>query len=407
MRTRTRLLWTFLSVHLGISILAGIGASTVMHAYLRGQAEESARSVAKVLADGGFAMNKAVREKMERLTGYRFEVLVGPRAPEPGAIQAEVGDVVVQIDYRTPAYRRAQNLVWWGTVGLVVVGLTLFGLLSWRSAARIARPLERLAAAARAIGGGDLEHSVPEVGDGEVLQLARELEQMRRQLVAHHRDERLRTLGLFTATVAHEVRNPLSAVRLTIQMLQQRRPDERDLALIAEEMERLDLTVDELLAYSRGMSAEPRPCDGREIADGIGRLLARQAEHAGVAIEVTGEGRFRADPARLKQLLLNLVLNAIQAQHGGGSVSIAVRNDGLSVADDGPGIEPTRVAGLFEPFDSDRAEGTGLGLHLAKAVTDAHGADLTYRPRPEGGSEFRLSGLRPLEPETEGQGAED
>jgi signal transduction histidine kinase len=154
------------------------------------------------------------------------------------------------------------------------------------------------------------------------------------------------------------------------------------------------------------MSVQPVACDLRAVAETVVRLLRRQAEHAGVELSVSGQARVQADPARLRQLLMNLVLNAIQAQHarggeaGGagersGNVRVHIASDGLSVSDDGPGVDPALVSQLFEPFASSRPHGAGLGLHLARAISDAHGGRLSYQAQARGAC-FTLSGLKPV-----------
>jgi signal transduction histidine kinase len=112
-------------------------------------------------------------------------------------------------------------------------------------------------------------------------------------------------------------------------------------------------------------------------------------------VAVEGQGTVSADPARMRQLAMNLLLNAIQAQHGGGAVRIIVAPDGFAVEDEGPGVAPERVPQLFEAFASGRPEGTGLGLHLARAIAEAHGATLRYEPRQPRGARFVLGGLAP------------
>jgi signal transduction histidine kinase len=178
-------------------------------------------------------------------------------------------------------------------------------------------------------------------------------------------------------------------------MLAKRLPQEGSLPLIVDELERLDLIVDELLAFSKGMSARRERCDLRVTVDTVVRLLGRQAEHAQVALAVEGAATVSADPARIRQLVMNLLLNAIQAQHGGGAVRIVILADGFAVEDEGPGVDPALVPQLFEAFASGRREGTGLGLHLAKAIADAHGATLRHEPRQPRGARFVLAGLQP------------
>lgn len=403
MRTRARLLIGFVAVHLVLTVVMGVVAWTWLDQSRRAQAEESARSVGRVLAQGGFPLTDEVVDKMRTLTGYQFRVLPASSAPRAGTVQVAEAGKVVEVDYRSDSYVAATSAVLIGTVFMIVAGSAAFWVMAWWLAGQFARPIERLAGAARTIGAGDLERMVEPVGAGELRSLALELEQMRRRLNEldrqHRQDERLATLGTFTATIAHEVRNPLSAVRLTVQMLARKIPEDPGVRMIMEELERLDLIVDELLAFSKGMHVTRQACDVRQVAEDVVRLLRRQAEHAGSQVHITGEATVSADPARLRQLLMNLLLNAIQAvqghDHGDaqGRVEIGILPDGFSVTDNGPGVAPAVAERLFEPFTTTRAAGTGLGLHLAKAIAEAHGArlhlDQTHRP----GARFVLSGL--------------
>jgi signal transduction histidine kinase len=416
MRTRSRLLLSFLGLHLVLALTMGWVAWSWLDASMRAQAQDSARSLGRVIAQGGFPLTEEVIAKLRSLSGYQFRVLPQRTPLRAGTVQVEEQGKVVEVDYQTANHLAASRAVLVGTLVLLIAGTAGFGVMALWLAAQFARPVERLVDAARTIGSGDFELAVAPVGSGEVRELAAELEHMRgrlRDLDRQHRQaERLAAIGTFTATIAHEVRNPLSAVRLTVQMLARRarpaaagRPGEEGadpgFALIMEELERLDLIVDELLAYSKGMNVRLEPCALRPVAESVAHLLRRQAEHAGVVIAIDGDARVEADPARLRQLLMNLLLNAIQAQHAsasreaGGAVRIALAADGFSVSDEGPGVAPEAVPHLFEAFTSGRPGGTGLGLHLARAIAEAHGATLAYRAQPVGAC-FVLSGLRPV-----------
>jgi signal transduction histidine kinase len=413
MRTRARLLLSFVGVHLVLSVAMGLVAWHWLDSSMRAQAQDSARSLGRVIAQGGFPLTPEVMAKMRDLTGYRFSVLPQRTSVQPGTVQVEVEGKVVEVDYQTVNYLRASTAVVIGTLVVTIAGACGFGVLALWLSGQFANPLERLARAARVIGSGDFDASVQGVGSGEILELAQELESMRQRLHDLDRQnrqaERLAAIGTFTATIAHEVRNPLSAVRLTVQMLAMRKAgdgSEASIALIMEELERLDLIVDELLAFSKGMSVQPVDCDLRSVAESVIRLLRRQAEHAGVQLSIIGNARVHADPARLRQLLMNLLLNAIQAQHasdaaGAGDTQavaaaarVIIAPDGFSVSDDGPGVDPALLPHLFEPFASNRPHGAGLGLHLARAIADAHGGLLSYRSQPRGAC-FVLSGLPP------------
>ena len=412
MRTRDRLLLSFVGVHMVLSLAMGVVAWQWLDASRRAQAEDSARSLGRVIAQGGFPLTAEVMAKLRALTGYSFSVLPSRMPVAPGTVQVEVEGKVVEVTYQTESYLSGHQAILVGTLAVTIAGALGFGVLALWLSGQFAKPLEQLAHAAQTIGTVDLEAGVQAVGSGEIRALALELEHMRtrlRDLDRQHRQaERLAAIGTFTATIAHEVRNPLSAVRLTVQMMAMRHPGaDASLTLIMEELERLDLIVDELLGFSKGMTVEPVDCDLRSVAESVVRLLRRQAEHAGIALSITGDARVHADPARLRQLLMNLLLNAIQAQHAGsggesaegyscsrGAARIELAADGFSVSDDGPGVAEALQPQLFEPFSSSRAHGAGLGLHLARAIADAHGGRLAYR-RLERGACFVLSGLPP------------
>ncbi len=383
MRLRVRLAVALAAAHLALTALvAGVSWHWV-DAGLREQAEDSARAVGRVLARGGFSADERVLARMRELSGYDFRLLPHVVEPRAGSVVVVAEGVAVEVDYRTPRFTAARRTVLSATLALAVFGTLAFAAVAWLLARRFARPIEQLSAAARAID-ADLSQGVPQVGVGEVAGLATELEAMRRRLVtaveAVRRGERLATLGTFAATVAHEVRNPLTAVSLTIQAMRSEQTENPDLKRIAEELERLDLIIDEVLSFARGMRCEPVDSDVRAIADDVVRLLIRQADHAGVVLVVEGQGRATVDPRRLRQLLLNVVLNAIQACSGGrgNRVRLLVGSLHIAIEDDGPGVPPPLLPRLFAPFVSDRQDGTGLGLHLAKAIADAHGAELRH-----------------------------
>ncbi len=378
-RTRVRLLLAFVIVYAVLAVATGAAVVAIMEVSLRATA--SAR-VAQVLSEGGFSLSPSVLARMQTLTGYRIELGESAAAVPDGWLRIDHGDAVLAVDHRTAEHRELVRTVLGGTALALIVGVLIFVAVAWALARQFATPLERLARAARVIGDGDFDAAVPVGGSGEVRALGTDLEQMRERLRDLDRQrrqaERLATLGLFTATIAHEVRNPLSAVRLTVQMLRRKIGDDPGIALVEDELERLDLIIDELLAFSKGITVRRESIALRPLADHVVCLLQRQAEHAGVTLTVRGDAQVTADPARLRQLLLNLILNAIQVQHGGGQVAIHLRPDGLTVEDHGPGVDSALVATLFEPFVSGRPQGTGLGLHLAQAIAVAHGGSLRY-----------------------------
>ena len=219
------------------------------------------------------------------------------------------------------------------------------------------------------------------------------------------RADRLSALGMLAAGVAHEIRNPLVSVRTFIQLLPERLADEefrtefRELAL--GEIERICTLINDLLAFSRPAPAERVPTDLNELVAQIARLLEAEARRRDVAVAFHGEAdlpRVVADEAQVKQVLMNLLLNAFQACGSHGSVEITTRSEEergerwctVAIADSGAGIPPEHVEQIFDPFFTTKDAGSGLGLFIARQIVTEHGGHITTAPRPGGGTAFTI-----------------
>ena len=224
-----------------------------------------------------------------------------------------------------------------------------------------------------------------------------------RELLAHA--DRLSALGLLAAGVAHEIRNPLVSVRTFIQLLPERLSDEefrtgfRDLAL--DEIERICGLINDLLAFSRPGPGEREATNVNEAVSQILRLLQTEARRRNITITRRAEAEqapVEVDHAHVKQVLMNVLLNAIQACEPGGSVEITTRTDErggdawcvVTVADSGPGIPPEHVAQIFDPFFTTKAAGSGLGLFIAREIVTRHGGYIGTAARERGGTEFSI-----------------
>lgn len=232
--------------------------------------------------------------------------------------------------------------------------------------------------------------------------------------LARQRNERLAAAGTLTAGLAHEVRSPLNSIALAAQRLERRlgaasddgeKGDEgaaRMATTIRGEVRRLEHVLEGFLQLARPGDGRRDETDLADIARGVAELLRGEAASHGVRIDdVRGSAVAAVDPDAVRRALINLVRNAIEASPAGRSVEMVVEQSQgkarLRVLDRGCGIDPAEHERLFEPFRTSRAEGSGLGLALARRVAVEHGGNCCLRTRESGGTEavleFDLAGL--------------
>jgi signal transduction histidine kinase len=255
--------------------------------------------------------------------------------------------------------------------------------------------------------------SVSVVPEGDVHGLDRQLEQavVRVREVAEQLQERQRevlraqqlaAVGQLAASVAHEVRNPLMAIKMLVDAaLRPHNPrpvTAENLAVIRKEVARLEKTVQGFLDFTRPPPLRRGPCDLRAVvADALALVDARAGQQQ-VRVEwqpPAGPVPADVDASQVKGVLVNLFLNALDAMAGGGRLEVGLRATSqgacLTVADTGAGIPPQMEGRLFTPFASSKATGTGLGLCTSRRVIEEHGGRLRGANRPEGGACFTIT----------------
>jgi len=241
----------------------------------------------------------------------------------------------------------------------------------------------------------------------KVEETARKLSEVYAQLQASfeqlRRADRLTALGELSAGLAHEIRNPLGSIEGAVQIL--RRPTlseetKQEFGTMAqEEIGRLKGLLTHFLQFARPAPPRRTPTEIGELLDSVRRLADETARMSGSNIRVEqGEGlpAIMVDPEQIKQMLLDVVLNAIQSMPGGGKVVLrAVPTDGNDIAvevqDEGVGIEEENLQKIFDPFFTTRPGGTGLGLAIAHQIVAQHGGHIEVKRNRDKGMTFSVA----------------
>lgn len=348
-----------------------------------------------------------------------LRALQAPAGRVTGAL--EVAQPLASIDAVKAQVRRRFIL---NTLTLL---LALTVLTLWLVRRVVARPMHQLVEAARAVGGGQLGHRIGEPpGGGELAELAREFNGMAESLeqtraaVAREGEERLAlerrlreaeklaAIGNLAAGLAHEIAAPLNVISGRAEMMLRREPElparQQHLTIIVQQIRRITTIVRNLLDFAKRREPRLRPMPLDDAVASALELLGGELTRAGV--EVRREGAcpspVLSDPDLIHQVIVNLVLNAVQAMEATeGPRVLTLRLDQpatpageppqacLEVQDTGPGMSEEVLASIFQPFYTTKSRGTGLGLVVARRIAEEHGGALHASSTP-GGAVFRL-----------------
>jgi signal transduction histidine kinase len=264
----------------------------------------------------------------------------------------------------------------------------------------IARPIARLQEGAARLAAGRLDTRIDVDTPDEFGALARQFNAMTAALTEHQdrlvQSEKLAGIGRLAAGVAHEINNPLAVILGYARLLRKRAegPLRDELGIIEDEAVRARDIVQGLLDLSRPLPAGRDRVDLREICDEVVGRLLQATDLRAAAIQVEGAGFAPGVPAKLRQVLGNLVRNGAEAAGPGGRVTVRVVEAGdqvrVEVEDTGAGIAEAARDRIFEPFFTTKERGTGLGLAVSRAIARAHGGDVTGESVPGGGARFTL-----------------
>ena len=214
--------------------------------------------------------------------------------------------------------------------------------------------------------------------------------------------ERLSSLGMLAAEVAHEVRNPLAVIRMlwhtAIRGLQTSHEQGRDLQLIENKLGQMNGILDRVLNLARSADPQMGEVSAKDIIEEVALLVRVKLSAAKIQLKLNfpqiGVIRIRGDRSQLEQAVLNLVLNAQEAMDGGGTLALGAMKRGdevlLVVEDSGKGMKKEEADRLFEPFLSGRPGGTGLGMALVRRTVEAHGGKLRIQTKPGKGTKVEI-----------------
>lgn len=333
---------------------------------------------------------------------FRDKIVVGSSTAigELGAI------VVAEID-------RDEAFAWLNILKnrmLATAAITFFIviILSLKIASHLSKPLRELAKVSRNIAQGHQEERVGHLEGLEAQEVATAFNAMLDEVESAHKrivhSSALAAVGELSSSIVHEMRNPLSTVKINLQALRKKvEQDEthRELAEIAlTQVLRLEKMASDLLGYGKPLEIHPEPVTLSSVAKDLLAIFQKELEEKSLSIKIrdqSGEARFMADPEQIRRCLTNLISNAIQASPKGGEIILTFQilpekpeRISISVMDNGAGIPESYQNRLFQPFFTTHETGTGLGLANVKKIVEYHQGTVSASNRAEGGAVFTI-----------------
>lgn len=297
------------------------------------------------------------------------------------------------------------------TLLLLVATTLVTGLFVWR----FTRPIKDLSVAARRVATGDFDIRVQTDRQDEMGSLSAAFNDMTARLgrareleLQLHQAEKAAVVGRLAAAIAHEIRNPLNYINLTLDHLRssfapedkaKRETFERLADQLKSEVARINRHITDFLKYSRPSALELQPVDLRAQAEDALRVIAAQAAEHGIETTLKEEGnvpRVVADKDALRSVFTNLLINSLEAIDGeGGSVAIKLSAESIDrvrveISDTGRGIAAEDIAKIFEPYYSTKETGTGLGLAIVKKAIDEHDGSISVTSKEGTGTTFTI-----------------
>ncbi len=344
----------------------------------------------------------------------------------------DVGVSLEKVDQDLIAFRRISLLV------TALLALTLAGILWYVVKTRVVRPVEALVQATRRVAHDELDTEIHVDAGGELGLLSASFNEMTRSLRRVEgefqslneqlemkvqertgelraaqdtlvRTEKLSSLGKLSASIAHEINNPLAGIltfaKLMIRTIEhgpvgevERRTLVKQLALVQRETERCSAIVRNLLDFARERPLQLKNVDVNHVVEEVFSLVANQTAILGVEVskDLAPVPAVEADFGQLRQAFINIVINGIEALGKGGHLRVSTRplpeQDGLEIVfqDDGPGIPPELMQKIFDPFFTTKEKGTGLGLSVVYGIVERHKGRVSVESEPGKGTRFTI-----------------
>jgi signal transduction histidine kinase len=317
--------------------------------------------------------------------------------------------VLLKNDKSEAAWRAAQPLI--ATLGILLISTLITIFLVWR----FTRPIANLSLAAREVAAGNLSVRVPDRDSYDELgQLARnfnemtgELEKTRELEAQLQQAEKSAVIGRLGSAIAHEIRNPLNYINLTLDHLRSKfAPQDGEsrttfvklTSQLKDEVARINSQITDFLNYSRPASVNLRPIDARSVVEDSLRIVEAQAAENNIKIAVVEHEdvpQVMGDPEFLRSVFNNLFINGVQAMGGGGgNLNVKISPDdgsvSVEVSDTGSGIPPENLTKVFEPYFSTKETGTGLGLAIVQKIVDLHNGTIGVDSTEGEGTKFTV-----------------
>jgi len=229
--------------------------------------------------------------------------------------------------------------------------------------------------------------------------LCKDITRIKELEAENERNRRLTAMGSLVMKIAHEIRNPLGSIELFANMISE---DLKEgihgeyARRISSSVKMLRNTLENMLSFSRGINPKKEKFCINDLVEEIIKEFQELFSRVGVKIKVNMNEKFIiiADPALLRQALINIIVNAYQAMPDGGHLFVHVNNDGnfisLCIKDTGYGIDSEIIDRIFDPFFSTKDRGTGLGLSITQSIISAHGGKIDVKSEPDEGTEFAI-----------------